>query len=265
MGNLAAVLELLHDADSRWRTLRAVGREWRHTGRSQSAFDAHFLAVEAASSPGSVSRLTGYGPVRDVPIPDEMETRWRLWIDVGGRKRAEFSVGDDYVVVVFDGPTWWSWSSRDRGRTNGGRPYSQHGSGPAQVLLETPSALAALLLEFLGDDQIASRATFSVRGRPRGANDPRSAYELSGLGVGADEYLLAVDAERGVLLRCEARLRDRPFMVIEMTEVTFDADLPAELFTIQLPSGETFDDASQHPPSWKRRRGPSLHLRGRGR
>jgi hypothetical protein len=61
--------------------------------------------------------------------------------------------------------------------------------------------------------------------------------------VGADEYMLSVDAEQGVLLRTEAR--EQPFKVIEMTEVEFDVDLPPGTFKIDLPNGETFEDVSQ--------------------
>ena len=45
--------------------------------------------------------------------------------------------------------------------------------------------------------------------------------------------------------RTEARLREQPFIVIEMTEVDFDVDLPPETFKIDLPNGETFEDVSQ--------------------
>lgn len=264
MGNLAAVLELLHDAEPRWRTLRAVGREWHHSGRSQEAFEAYFAAMQATRSPGSVATLTGYTLVDGTAAPDETEGTWRLWIEHGGRKRAEFSVGDNDVVVVFDAPTWWSWSSRDRGRTNGGRANYGHGSGALKILIETAPLLAVLRLEFLGDAVVAGRAALSVRGRIRGTDDVANAQALSDLGVGADEYRLAVDAERGVLLRCEARLRTEPFSVIEMTDVAFDGDLSADLFRIQLPRGETFDDVSRHVPSWRPRRGLSFHLRRRG-
>ena len=77
---------------------------------------------------------------------------------------------------------------------------------------------------------------------------------LHELGVGADDYMLSIDAERGILLRTEARVREEPFTVIEMTEAEFDVDLPPETFKIDLPNGESFKDVSQRGKAyWPRR------------
>jgi hypothetical protein len=89
---------------------------------------------------------------------------------------------------------------------------------------------------------------------------------LHELGVGADDYLISVDAERGVVLRIDARFREQPFTVIEMTEVEFDAELPPETFTIVLPHGERFDDVSHRGKAYWPRRSRFLRrgLRRRG-
>ena len=86
---------------------------------------------------------------------------------------------------------------------------------------------------------------------------------LNGLGIGADEYVLAVDAQQGVLLRSEARLHAHPFKVIEMTEVAFDVDIPADTFALVLPAGETFEDTAMPRSRAKQRRRPLMHLRRR--
>jgi hypothetical protein len=52
-----------------------------------------------------------------------------------------------------------------------------------------------------------------------------------GLGSGADEYRLLVDAERGVFLRAEALLGGAPFRVLEMRDLAFDEDLPEHTFS----------------------------------
>lgn len=39
MSELAEALELMHTAIGRWRTLRAAGREWRHTARAREAWE----------------------------------------------------------------------------------------------------------------------------------------------------------------------------------------------------------------------------------
>jgi outer membrane lipoprotein-sorting protein len=256
MGDLGDVLELLHDAETRWKTLRAVGRQWRHNARASEVFERHFAALEASRPPGAVARLTAtYAPDESQPsVPDESEDLWRLWIERGGRTRAEFSVGTDTVSVVFDGPTWWSWSPHAGGMTNRGAANHGHGLGPAAMLIDTAALMGALRLELLGKDKLFGRDVFRVRGITRARLGHESDYGLHELGVGADDYLVSVDAERGVALRSEARFREQPFRVIEMTEVEFDADLPPETFTVVLPEGEAFEDVSHRGKAyWPRR------------
>jgi outer membrane lipoprotein-sorting protein len=257
MGNLGDVLELLHDAEPRWTTLRAAGRQWRHNVRASEAFERRFAALEANQPPGSVVRLTAtYTPDEShLPIPDENEDHWRLWIERGGRTRAEFAVGEETVSVVFDGPTWWSWSPHMGGMTNRGAENHGHGAGPAAVLIDTSKLLGALRLQFLGVDTLPGRDAFRVRGVPRVRLGHEPNHGLHELGVGADDYLLIVDAERGIVLRSEARFRGQPFTVIEVTDVEFDADLPPETWKVAFPEGETFEDVSKRGKAyWPRRR-----------
>lgn len=64
--------------------------------------------------------------------------------------------------------------------------------------------------------------------KPRAGHSSRIAH-------GADELQLAVDLERGVLLRHAALLEGSPFEVKEITEIVFDEDLDPELFQLQPP------------------------------
>jgi hypothetical protein len=257
MGDLGDVLELLHDVEPRWTTLRAVGRQWRHNARAGEAFERHFAALEANQPPGSVVRLTStYTPDEShPPIPDESEDHWRLWIERGGRIRSEHSFGNETTSVVFDGPTWWSWSPHMGGMTNRGAENHGHGVGPAAALIDTPKLLSALRLQVLGQDTLLGRDVFRVRGVSRARLGREPDDGLHELGVGADDYLFSVDAERGVVLRGEARFGEQPFVVIEMTEVEFDADLPPETWKVVLPEGEAFEDVSQRGKAyWPHRR-----------
>jgi hypothetical protein len=56
----------------------------------------------------------------------------------------------------------------------------------------------------------------------------------------ADSYGRLVDADRGFLLRSEARLDGQPFRIVEVTELGFDEDLPPDTFKLDPPPGETF-------------------------
>jgi hypothetical protein len=247
VGELGDILELLQGAEPRWQTLQAIGRNWRHQPRANEVFERHFAAIEAGRAPGSVVRLTaGYVPKGpQPPVPDESEDQWRLWMEQGGRTRSESSVGDRSSIVVFDGPTWWSWSTDMGGMTNHGADNHQHGFGPAEGLLDTAALLSALRLESLGRGVVLGRDVVRLRGLPRISADRRPDHGLHALGVGADDYLLSVDAATGVVLSAAARLREQPFIVIEMTEVAFDIDMPPQTFTMELPPGETFEDVSQ--------------------
>jgi outer membrane lipoprotein-sorting protein len=129
--------------------------------------------------------------------------------------------------------------------TNSGATNHGHGFGPAETLVDAAALLSALRLQFLGADTLLGRDVFRIRGVPRARTGHQTDGGLHELGVGADDYMLSVDAERGMLLRTEARLREQPLIVIEMTEVEFDVDLPPETFKIDLPNGETFEDVSQ--------------------
>jgi outer membrane lipoprotein-sorting protein len=256
VGQLGDALELLHDAQPRWNTLRATGRQWRNQPLANEVWERHFAAVQSGNPARSVVQLSGYAPDGpQTPVPDESEDGWRLWMEQGGRVRSERAMGDEPLTVVFDGPTWWSWSPRLGGMTNSGAQYHQHGFGPAEALIDTSALLHTLRLHFLGADTLRGRNVLRLRGVPRA----QTAYEpvdgLHELGIGADDYVLSVDAERGVILRAEARLREQPFIVIEMTEVAFDVDLPEETFTIELPAGQRFEDVSKGGNArWRRRR-----------
>jgi outer membrane lipoprotein-sorting protein len=262
MGDLACVLELLHDAQPRWKTLRAVGREWRHNLLLAEVSERHFAAVQAGQPPGTAFQIIGYGPDGRSSLPDESEDPWRLWLEHDGRRRVEYSQGAAVITVVFDGPTWWSWSPDVAARTNGGLHNHQHGSGPSETLIDSSALLSALRLQFVGSDTLRGRDIFRVRGLPRARSAHEPNHILYGLGADADDYMISVDAERGVVLRSEARLREEPFAVIEMTEMEFDVDLPPATFVIDLPEGETFEDVSQHGKAhWPRRSRLSLGLR----
>ena len=53
--------------------------------------------------------------------------------------------------------------------------------------------------------------------------------QLYGLAPGADRYLLAVDDERGVIMRVEAQLDGEAFTVTKVTGISFDEGFPDEL------------------------------------
>jgi len=241
MSELGDLLELLHTSDRRWRTFRGAGHEWRHVERLMEAFERQ-AARETA--------VTRNGGRAEGPEPVEQEERWALWVGPEPKVRAEFAVGDETITAVLDGDRWWHWSPSDGARTNAADPQdrSSHGTGPGASLLDTAALLPALALEITGRVEFAERPAIAVRATPLPSE--RDLYVPSGLhgiGSGADEYELLVDAERGVLLRSEARLDGSPFKVVEVNEIAFDDDFPPETFVVELPPGETFES----PPDFR--------------
>ena len=100
--------------------------------------------------------------------------------------------------------------------------------------LHDPAPIIGLLdFAAFARSSCAGRATVRVHATPRG-DEP-----LARLGVlGADELRLDVDAERGTLLRVEARAEGRPFVISEVLEIAFDEVFPEETFVFTPPPGE---------------------------
>lgn len=127
--------------------------------------------------------------------------------------------------------------------TNEGGENAETGLGPGTALVHPAFILPALDLDIRTRTTKLGRPAYEVFAVPTASNDQdeESSGLLHGIGSGAEEYELLVDGERGVLLRTEARLRGRPFLIVEMDEVTFDEELPADTFTLALPTGEEFE------------------------
>lgn len=229
MSDLAVVLELLHRPSPRFRTLRAEGREWRHEARLLEAF-------QRGRTRGSLAvGMSSTGSVRAVS-----ERPWRLWMQPPELQRTEFGLGDDTETVVVRADTSWSWSPA-RGALRHHVDDASGAIGPGAPLVDPVGILLAVDLDVLGRAAHVGRACYEVRGTPIAVGDPVLSLALHALGAGADEYLLLVDAERGILLRSDARLRGQPFQVVEITEAAFDEDLPPDLFSLELPAGEEFE------------------------
>ena len=68
---------------------------------------------------------------------------------------------------------------------------------------------------------------------------------LEPFGEGADDYLLSVDAEVGVILRLASRLRGEEFDVFEVLDIAFDEAFAEGTFRLELP-GVEFEQVEDH-------------------
>jgi len=230
MSELGDLLELLHGAGDGFQTLASRWRCWRHDERMHAAF----MAGRVGS--GSVWGVYGEGP----PQPPEHEEEVRLWVARPDRMREEHDNGDggQATLSVRVGSTWWSYSPRMGAMTNDGDEHHQHGIGQMfQALLDPARVMGLFDIEVTGCGERASHAVICTVWRPRALTD-HDQFALHQLGSGAQEHAIEVDAERGVLLRLEARFAGEPMAISEAVDVTFDADLDPELFRFVAPGGE---------------------------
>ncbi len=181
----------------------------------------------------------------DEPSSARSEATVRLWIEQPARFREEYEGAWGDQLAVSDGQTLW----RRVPRLGVLREDASEAAGSlfAPLLIDPAPLLPGLEFEVLGETQQARRRAHRVRGLPNRVfwHDP------FGLAPGADEYMLLIDAERGILLRAAALLDGDEFAVSEIDEVAFDEDLPPERFVLELAPGErvrTHEDLAEQFP-----------------
>jgi hypothetical protein len=234
MTALGRLLEVLHDSRDSWSTLRAEYRVWTHRERSSLAWRA------GAEEQGAMLYATATGVGE--PEPDESEETWRIWIAKPDRMRQETREGPggpQTTVVV--GDRWWSWDEHWGAQTNDGEANVGTGGVRYPAWIEPARVLGLLRFEALGTGSYAGMPTLRAMARRRlktALDRDNDDWDLHELGSGAEEYRFNVDADRGVLLRIEARFQDEPFLIGEVVDIAFDEGFEPETFILEPPEGE---------------------------
>jgi outer membrane lipoprotein-sorting protein len=225
MARLADLLELMHGARGRTRTVRATVRTWRHVHRMRQAMER--------------SDWVSYGPAADDPEPEAVAHLARVWLAPPDRAREEQEGPDGSFVGVRDGDRWWRYDDHNGAMSNAGQPDSNSGIGDEyRWLIDAATVIGLLEFGEIARGARAGRPALQVKAVPR-ALAPGEDGPLMRLGaLGADELLLDVDAERGALLRIESRFAGQPFAISEVTEAAFDEELPDDTFVFRPPPGE---------------------------
>jgi outer membrane lipoprotein-sorting protein len=234
MSGLGDLLELLHSAPRSYERIDAAFRTWRHTERADEAAEA---CVESSQGSSFFVGLEGQIDDQGDDEAPEQEGVIRVWIDRPDRMRIERD-GDDEEdsIAVEAGSRRWTYQK------GWGAVVTEDGEGAIRQdelapLLDPSPLIGRLDFHMHGRGARAGREVLLVRAVPRAVSGPAS-WDLEELGEGADEYELEVDAERGVLLRSEARRNGLPFEVIEAITVEFDGEIPPERFVFEPPAGE---------------------------
>ena len=238
MSELGDVLELMHTAHRRFHSVRIETRECRHRERSQRAFERY--AAENADRVGTGYVALGSDRGED-EAPEASEARARLWLVKPYRRRVERRGRDGRTryesVSVHDGPRWWSYHAYgDTAEVVSNEEDESIGHGgqtELDYLLDPARLLPSLDLEPAGRTTRAGRDALAVRATPRRDGD----FFGPGLPAGGDEHELAVDAERGVLLRAVSRLDGEEFWRVDVDEIAFDVEFLPETFRFEVPPG----------------------------
>jgi hypothetical protein len=229
MAQLGAILELLHRAAERAQPARLTVVEWRHGPRSEEAF-GRFMALRHPGSAGVVS-VGG----RHRGVPDESSWTTTLSFETPTRFREEAAgaqAGRRYLVR--DGDRWVSWDADWGAQTSESAEEQRARSAAYGFLLDANPLVAALTLASGSPTEVAGRAAWQVRAVPR--DDETGTGALFRVGPGADTIQLAIDAERGALLRSESFLAGEPFHRLEVLEIAY-GPLPADALELALPEG----------------------------
>jgi hypothetical protein len=229
VGTLGDVIELMQSARTRYSTLDARVRHWSHRERVARASER----VEGRTAAGGTATLAWVEGAAAVAaatfdLPDEpLEREWtgRLRVKAPSRWRIDTEKGDEGQIDV--GWRWWledrdTWPTPDDRRSWPAPDRLEEISDPALLIAET-------WLEPVGRSEVAVRDAIVVSARPR-PTIRAGGMEFLQLDPPGDEYELAVDAERGIVLRLTATFGGEPMEVIEVLSVAFDGPMSDDLF-----------------------------------
>jgi hypothetical protein len=240
LGNL---LEVLHNAGSSFRTLRADFSVWQRPGVKHRAIaaSADRRAFSSRIGRSRAGRLSGalVGAPTAVAESDEDRTSLKIWLERPNRLREEQRQGEDVDLLIRDGELWWSADPILGATTNtaDAEPWQSWVGGEYEGLADPAGLAAALSFEPLGQGERAERRVLRARAVARNGESARQDMALAAIGgIGADEYELEIDAACGVVLYAEARLHGSTFSVVEAEAVAFDEAIEADTFMFVSPA-----------------------------
>lgn len=227
---------LLGQADTAWRSVKAVARQWQRHDLVTAAFHQHFAILAAAGHTALFSVQADGGEPEPDPI---IELVLAVATDQRGRRRradvqSRRSESWLFDTLVVDGDSFWARTGKAV-LSNGGDPASSHG-GADIVHLLTPSAVpAGFDLAVTGEEEvIAGRRCAVVEASPR-PYQPHSFGRIPGseafhMIAGGTHFRLGVDLDTGVLLRVVKVVAGEIAEVCEFTSIRFDEVLDDTMF-----------------------------------
>jgi hypothetical protein len=153
MSELGELLELLHGASRRYRTVRGVLRHWWRMSLLQTAHERWERAMRGAGHARGTgyARMMAMGEGASEEPPDRQEQVVRFWSEPPARLReeAEIVAPQRYEhLTVRDGDRWWTYSPEWGAVSNVGAGEEAESMGVGggelwQALLDPRSSVAA--------------------------------------------------------------------------------------------------------------------------
>lgn len=156
---------------------------------------------------------------------------WHVWWAGRRRVRSERTNSDGTLLIVQDGPRWWTLDRNGEAHTNAGDERYAVGFGEELAMLRGRALLTARL-SVVRDDEVAGRPARVLRVESRNGRDDVGWR----FGAAVEPFEVAIDVERGVVLR-------QPGM--EVDAIAFDEPHADELF--EAP-GATAAPSPRRPP-----------------
>jgi hypothetical protein len=234
VSEIGDLLELLHLAGSRYRTLRA---EFDTCVRPDVLHRAGAVAFARGPRRTRTRRSGSSSGVLFSRAPEEgaeAQRGWlRVWVERPDRIREESGDQDERATLVRDGRLWWD-EDPFRGistNANDDEPAMSISYGESEILLDPAGLSALVILGPRGSGERAGRRVLRAHAVPRaGARGERGPSPIWMCG---DDFEFEVDAEKGVLLYVEARFEGTAFSTIAATSIAFDEEIPPETFVFE--------------------------------
>lgn len=150
------------------------------------------------------------------------------------------NAGYHFDVLIVHGATWWVQNTKPHGMNissnTGQENYTasvHQGSLNLDYMLRPTALVKALHASEAIVTQVGGRRAIQLRGTP--ITPDSEAFWLMGglLALGATYYVVTVDAVYGILLRVETYIDNQVARREELTDVSIDTPIEAELFISQ--------------------------------
>jgi hypothetical protein len=234
VSEIGDLLELLHLAGSRFRTLRA---EFDTCVRPDVLNRAGIAAFARGPRRTRTRRSRSSSGRVFSPAPDdaaEPQRGWlRVWVERPDRLREESGDEDEAGTLVRDGQLWWDDNPSLGLSTNANddEPAMSISYGESEILLDPAGLGGHVILGPRGSAERAGRRVLRAHAVPRAGG--RRERGPSPIWLCGDNFEFEVDAETGVLLYVEARFEGTAFSTIAATLVAYDEEIPPETFVLE--------------------------------